>query len=142
MFPDYYTLIPHPICMNQIKRKFSNQSYTSSQFRADMLQLFQNAKTYNEDGSWVFNAAQEMQETFERRYDEEMARLNGDSAGNGLGKVEDDSAGASGTSTPMFKGGAAPIPPRIKITVGQSRRQQQVVASESEGDDDDDDYDE
>ena len=134
--------------MSQIKRKFNNASYTMPLFHADMMLLFNNAKTYNLEDSWPYGAADEMQEEFEKLYAKEMAKLSGSSGevssagGKGV-KREDgpESAGASGTSTPMFKGGAAIIPPKIRINVGASKRREEVQASPESGDEDDDDDD-
>jgi hypothetical protein len=132
--------------MSQIKRKFNNASYTLSLFRQDMLLLFANAKLYNLPGSWAHDSAATMEEEFNEQYDRELAQLSGGTpaqAHSALAKVEDESPGASGSSTPMFKHGAPPIPPRIKINMGASKRSKEVLPSDesaSEDDDDDDDY--
>lgn len=111
-------------------------------FRADMMLLFNNARTFNEEGSWVYGAAEKMQAEFLRLWEEEMGQPG--AANPALAKIEDESSpGASGSSTPMFKHHAAAIPPRIKINMGASKRSKEVVASEesaSEEDEDDEDY--
>jgi ATP-dependent helicase STH1/SNF2 len=152
-YPDYYQVIANPIAMSQIKRKIGNPSYPLPSFRADMHLLWDNARTYNQEGSWVFNAAEDMQDAFDRMWDEEIPKLEGSIGIGGLGAKEENggaptngngngtSAGASGTSTPMYKP-AERIPTKIKISIGASRRREQVEMdspspSGSEGDDDD-----
>jgi ATP-dependent helicase STH1/SNF2 len=153
MYPDYYQVISNPISMAQIKRKIGNASYTLPQLRSDMHLLWNNARTYNQEGSWVYNAAEDMQEAFDRMWEEEVGKVDSASAsvaptgngnGNGL-KADPETAGpsaaASGTSTPMYKPATA-IPTKIKLSVtGPSKRREQIemdspTPSGSDGDDD------
>lgn len=157
-------MIAKPIALSQIKRKIGQASYSLQQFKADMHQLWDNARTYNQEDSWVYNAAEDMQEHFDKMWDEEV---EGKSAGGGADAAspqkasavpqgligEDTSNGASGTSTPMFKANAAKIPTKIKISLGggggaasgSASRRKEVLPDPSEsgsdGDDDDDDDD-
>ncbi len=57
-YPDYYQLIDKPIGMNDILRKCRAKLYSSvKDFREDWKTLFQNARTYNGEGSWIVNMA-------------------------------------------------------------------------------------
>ena len=54
-WPDYYMVIKHPICMEQIKTRINNNEYQSlREFRDDIRVLCNNARTYNEDTSQLF----------------------------------------------------------------------------------------
>jgi ATP-dependent helicase STH1/SNF2 len=61
-YPSYYVMIKKPVFMSQIKRKITNGSYKSvDAFRDDWLQMFDNARIFNEEGSWVYEDANVMQ---------------------------------------------------------------------------------
>lgn len=140
IYPDYYTIIAQPIAMSQIKRKFVQPSYGLQSLASDLKLLWNNARTYNTEGSWVYNAADTMEAYFDRRLAEEQALLSGE--GSGATATEATTPAPSGQSTPMYKGPA--IGTKIKLNVAAARRQE-IVDSESSGsasggDDDDDDY--
>lgn len=142
VYPDYYTIIAQPIAMSQIKRKFVQPTYGLQALAADMKLLWNNARTYNTEGSWVYLAADTMESYFERRLAEEQANLNsGD--GSGANGTEATTPAPSGQSTPMYKGPA--IGTKIKLNVAAAARRTEIVDSEESdsggGDDDDDDDD-
>lgn len=57
-YPDYYSIIKTPISINQIKKKIKNEEYASlDDFAADLKQMCLNAKTYNEEESFVYTDA-------------------------------------------------------------------------------------
>lgn len=120
--------------------------------------LWKNARDYNADGSWVYNAAEDMEEYFDKMWEQEYPSISangGGSGGAGGGKAfnkalagfstdETDSPAPSGTSTPMFKAAAAP---KIKLSFGKKAAAPVVAApvpvARSEDSDDsdmDDDY--
>lgn len=114
-YPDYYVAIKQPISMNQIKKKIGSGGYKSaSQFRDDWQLMFSNARTYNQEGSWVYVDAEEMGKVFL----EAFGRLI---TGSGIPGAE-----ASGPEVPS-------APSRVKGSIKLNVRQ--VVS-----DDDDDDY--
>jgi len=154
MFFDYYEIIKQPMTMNQIKKRIGKDtSLTLQQFHEDMILVWENARTYNQEGSWVYNAAEDMQESFDKLWEEDMAKMestggDGDSgpawpmlAGQGSGQ-------ASGTSTPMYKPEEKAAAPKIKISVGVGAGRRKVVepdptpdaSEESDPDIEDDDY--
>jgi ATP-dependent helicase STH1/SNF2 len=54
-YPEYYQIIQRPIAMDIIKKRMRSSHYkTPSQFREDFHQMFQNARTFNLEGSWVY----------------------------------------------------------------------------------------
>jgi ATP-dependent helicase STH1/SNF2 len=146
-YPDYFQIIKRPICMKQIKKKIDKDAtYSLPTFKSEMHLLWDNARTYNQEGSWVYEAADQMQEEFDRLYDIELASIASRNA-NTSGGSGGPSQVASGTSTPMFK--AAGVG-KIKLNLGSKLKAQaaQSVASgtgsltgDDSGDDDDEDED-
>ncbi|OCF34973.1 ATP-dependent helicase STH1/SNF2 [Kwoniella heveanensis BCC8398] len=141
-YPDYYVIIAQPIAMSQIRTKIGKPGYTVHNFKSDMHLLWDNARTYNQEGSWVFNAAEDMQEFFDKLWEEEYPKLpisdSGNNAlinGNGTSNGGTESAEASGSSTPMFKANPPErvTAPKIRISMGKKKMQAKI-----EDDDDDD----
>ena len=57
-YADYYVIIQNPIAMDNIKKKINKEEYQSlKEFRSDIRLLCNNARTYNEDGSTLFQDA-------------------------------------------------------------------------------------
>ncbi|EKC99283.1 chromatin structure remodeling complex protein STH1 [Trichosporon asahii var. asahii CBS 8904] len=154
IYPDYYSIISQPIAMSQIKRKFGQAAYGLSQLRADLKLLWNNARTYNTEGSWVYNAAEEMESYFDRRFAEEAPRFADVKTENGNGELttESNTPAQSGQSTPMYKPPPG-VGTKIKLNVGAASRRKEIIDSDEEsapepergasangGDDDDDDY--
>lgn len=64
-YADYYALIKRPIDLKTIRAKVKAGDYRAlPQFHADFHLLFQNALTYNEEGSLVYQDALEMRRVF------------------------------------------------------------------------------
>lgn len=150
IYPDYYTIIAQPIAMSQIKRKFGQAQYGLNALSADIKLLWTNARTYNTEGSWVYNAADEMEAYFDRRFAEEIDKYSpsggkADTNGTNGDSTEGTTPAQSGQSTPMYKGPA--VATKIKLNIGASSRRNEIVKSDTEeeseaNDDDDDDDDE
>lgn len=65
-YPQYYTMIQHPISINMVKRRIHSTYYKSlAEFRADFKLMFDNARTFNEEGSIVYEDANELEASFE-----------------------------------------------------------------------------
>lgn len=61
-YPVYYTMIQNPIAMKMIKKRIHSPYYKSiGQFREDFHLMFNNARIFNEEGSFVYQDADEMQ---------------------------------------------------------------------------------
>lgn len=64
--PDYFDIIKKPMDLGTIQKKLENGAYHSIEsFRADVDLTFDNAMTYNEDGSVVYDMAKELKIKFE-----------------------------------------------------------------------------
>jgi ATP-dependent helicase STH1/SNF2 len=65
LYPDYYIVITNPIAMEQIQKKINKHEYqTLKEFVADIRLLFNNARTYNEDGSQLYIDANNIEVSF------------------------------------------------------------------------------
>ena len=61
-YPDYYMVITQPISMDMIKKKINREEYRNlKEFRNDIKLLCNNARTYNEDGSLLFQDANDIE---------------------------------------------------------------------------------
>ncbi|KAK9709853.1 ATP-dependent DNA helicase Snf21 [Basidiobolus ranarum] len=71
IYPQYYIMIQQPIALNIIKKRMKTSYYkTILQFRDDFHLMFNNARTFNEEGSWVYVDAEKMQEAFDAKFAE------------------------------------------------------------------------
>ncbi|KAG7450799.1 uncharacterized protein BT62DRAFT_1045760 [Guyanagaster necrorhizus] len=121
-YPDYYQLISRPICMSQIQKRSQGSYYkTVQQFRDDWKLMFNNARTYNQEGSWVYNDAEEMEKVFDATYERVIV-------GSGLPGAP-LSGSYDSALTPMDDDERPPPPVRSRST---GRKQ---VLSDEEGDD-------
>ncbi|KAI9497938.1 SNF2 family N-terminal domain-containing protein [Zychaea mexicana] len=60
-YPIYYTMIKSPIAMKMIKKRIHSPYYRNvAQFRNDFHLMFDNARTFNEEGSIVYEDADEI----------------------------------------------------------------------------------
>lgn len=77
-YPDYYQQITSPIAMSHLRKRAQGNYYKDvAQYRAEWRLLFNNARTYNVEGSLVYIDADEM----EKVLDETFRRLT---VGSGL----------------------------------------------------------
>ncbi|KAK0456862.1 SNF2-family ATP dependent chromatin remodeling factor snf21 [Armillaria borealis] len=121
-YPDYYQLISRPICMSQIQKRSQSSYYkTVQQFRDDWKLMFNNARTYNQEGSWVYNDAEEMEKVFDAVYERAIV-------GSGLPGAP-SSGPYDDALTPMDDDERPPPPVRSRST---GRKQ---VISDEEADD-------
>jgi len=68
-YPDYYRIIASPIALSQIRKRINSHQYkTVPAFRDDVRLMFTNARTYNQEGSWVYVDAIEMEKVFDAAY--------------------------------------------------------------------------
>jgi ATP-dependent helicase STH1/SNF2 len=71
VYKDYYLLIKNPLSMDMIREKIENGDYVDPQiFYNDFVLMFNNAKTYNQEGSLVYSDAQVLSELFETEFQE------------------------------------------------------------------------
>ncbi|KAK7468468.1 ATP-dependent DNA helicase Snf21 [Stygiomarasmius scandens] len=114
-YPDYYQLITQPISLSQLRKRASGTYYKDvNQYKADWQLMFRNARTYNQEGSWVYNDAEEMERVFNATYDRVIngSGLPGAPAASGSLPYED-------ALTPMDEDERPPPP----IKRGSGRKQ-------------------
>ncbi|KAL7274633.1 transcriptional regulator [Rhizina undulata] len=130
IFPDYYHIIKQPISFNEIKKRMRNGDYMDlDQFQADFKLMFNNARTYNEEGSIVYEDANAMDAEFEIRFAEEKKNYDA------LTNNDNRSSLGDGTSTGQISSATTPAPstPHIRLKVKNS------TATPNDGDLDDSD---
>ncbi|CAM0136011.1 ATP-dependent DNA helicase Snf21 [Umbelopsis sp. WA50703] len=142
-YPVYYTMIQNPIAMKIIKKRIHSSYYKSiDQFKDDFHLMFNNARIFNEEGSFVYQDADEMQKIFDYTLESlcpggTLPPLgNDDMASSGLEnrhlsqlQIENDDSAASSPS---------------RGYAGQRKKQKRITyddEEEEEEDDDDDDDD-
>ncbi|KAJ5099760.1 hypothetical protein N7532_006761 [Penicillium argentinense] len=117
-YPDYYMIIKNPIAVDTIEKKIKRDDYQSlKEFRDDIHLLCQNARTYNEDGSLLFQDANDI----EAKCVVELKKLteghpefaNFDDPGSVVGDGQ-----STGADTPMTA--STPGQPKIKLTFNNS----------------------
>ncbi|KAI9460194.1 SNF2 family N-terminal domain-containing protein [Lactarius psammicola] len=73
-YPDYYRIILSPIALSHIRKRINSHQYkTVTGFRDDVRLMFTNARTYNQEGSWVYVDAVEMEKVFDAAYARHVA---------------------------------------------------------------------
>lgn len=111
IFPDYYHVIKQPISFNEIKKRIKNGDYADlPQFYSDFKLMFNNARTYNEEGSIVYEDANAMDAEFEARYSAEKSKYD-------AMLINDNPSIGDGTSTGMASPTSTPTadPPNIRL---------------------------
>ena len=69
-YPDYYQLITQPIAMSHLRKRANAGHYKTVQaYRDDWKLMFNNARTYNQEGSWVYIDAEEMEKVFNAAFE-------------------------------------------------------------------------
>ncbi|KAF7310438.1 hypothetical protein HMN09_00585900 [Mycena chlorophos] len=131
-YPDYYTHIAQPIALSHLRKRASGPYYKDvQQYRNDWALMFNNARTYNQEGSWVYVDAVEM----EKVLDSTFKRLTVGSGLPGAAGGAGSSTSGGGVSAPAAAGmyesaltpmdeDERPLPP----SRGRSRRQ--VISDE------------
>ncbi|KAL8836857.1 MAG: hypothetical protein Q9170_002748 [Blastenia crenularia] len=119
-YPDYYMIIKQPISMDMIKKKINKEDYTSlREFRNDIRLLCNNARTYNEDTSIIFQDANDIEAACitklkaETEDHPEFRDFEDSSSTPADGR---STAGVSNNGTPMPPGNA----PKLKLTFNRN----------------------
>jgi ATP-dependent helicase STH1/SNF2 len=136
-YPDYYQLITQPIALSTLRKRASSTFYKSVlTFRDDFRLMFNNARTYNQEGSWVYIDADEMEKVFNGAWDRVIAgtdlpgapqHFSSSAVLSGAGGGGGGSATGSYASalTPMDEDERPPPPTR-----GRSAGRKQVLSDE------------
>ena len=71
IYPDYYLLIQSPIAIDMISKRVKNATYQKiEEFLADFKLMFANARVYNEEGSFVYDDANELEKALNLKLEE------------------------------------------------------------------------
>ncbi|RDX51493.1 hypothetical protein OH76DRAFT_1454783 [Lentinus brumalis] len=101
-YPDYYQLIHHPIALSTIRKRISSHYYKNVlDFREDMRLMFNNARTYNQEGSWVYVDAEEMEKAFNNAFAKFIVGTDLPGAPSSTGGAGGSSGGYDSALTPM-----------------------------------------
>lgn len=113
-YPDYYQLIQKPIALSTLRKRINAGTYkTVTEFQDDFRLMFNNARQYNQEGSWVYNDADEMERVFD-------AACNRVMTGSGLPEAPGGLPGMSDSAlTPMEED----IPPPPSTSKQKGRKQ-------------------
>ena len=65
LFPDYYEIIKAPVCLNDMRKRATANQYTRwPTFENELLRMFSNARTYNQEGSEVYQNADALEAAY------------------------------------------------------------------------------
>ncbi|KAM9916900.1 hypothetical protein OXX59_009705, partial [Metschnikowia pulcherrima] len=66
LYADYYLVIKKPVALNQIRKQLKKEKFeTFDDFLNQLKLMCTNAKTYNEEGSWIYEDAQTIENYLE-----------------------------------------------------------------------------
>ncbi|KAL9631568.1 MAG: hypothetical protein Q9204_004178 [Flavoplaca sp. TL-2023a] len=121
-YPDYYMIIKQPISMDMIKKKINKEEYSNlREFRNDVGLLCNNARTYNEDGSVIFQDANDIEAACLSKLKQETANYPEFQDFEESRSTPADgrsTAGVSKVGTPMPPGSGAP---KLKLLFNGTR---------------------
>lgn len=67
LYPDYYQIISHAVSINQVRKAVTQEKFDSFEaFIKELRIMCTNAKTYNEEGSWVYDDATVIEEYLDK----------------------------------------------------------------------------
>lgn len=66
LYPDYYTVITQPVALETIRKKVKQGHATAAEVVADLKVMVANARTYNDEGLWVWDDADAVQLVIDR----------------------------------------------------------------------------
>ncbi|KAL4957767.1 SNF2 family N-terminal domain-containing protein [Aspergillus filifer] len=113
-YPDYYMIIQTPMAMDIIKKKINREEYQNlREFKSDITLLCNNARTYNEDGSILFQDANDIEARCMAELSKETA-AHPQFANDDSSTVANDYSVSAGTETPSAA--ATPGQPKLKLT--------------------------
>lgn len=69
-YPDYHQIVQKPIALSDIRHRVTSGNYKDvNAFRDDFRLMIDNARKYNQEGSWVYADAEEMEKVFDSAWD-------------------------------------------------------------------------
>ncbi|KAF2753209.1 hypothetical protein EJ05DRAFT_223285 [Pseudovirgaria hyperparasitica] len=154
---DYYSIIKYPVALNGIKKKCEGKFHrgkatdvtefpTWEAFEEEVSYIWKNAKTYNEDGSDIFNLALEFETIFKERLAEAKRDVPGPShptiklkmpaqkpAARLSLKFPGKGSPSVGSPAPATPDGRSSATPGVIIDSGALARQQQHIKASING---------
>lgn len=133
-YPDYHVIITSPIALKQIKRRIDSLSYDSlNALQNDFHLMFNNARTYNQEGSFVWNDAEELQRVFDATLAEVQQEFNDDGMensmkqGSDISSVKHEGVNSEAVSESISEGDETTEPRpkvgmKIKLSMGRRKR--------------------
>ncbi|KAL8764179.1 MAG: hypothetical protein Q9184_000148 [Pyrenodesmia sp. 2 TL-2023] len=132
-YPDYYMIIKQPISMDMIKKKINKEEYSSLRdFRNDIRLLCNNARTYNEDGSVIFQDANDIEAACVAKLKAETEHHPEFRDFDGSSNATPADGRSTAAGTPMPPGGA-----KLKLTFNRNGNNVNGGDSGMQSDDDD-----
>jgi hypothetical protein len=128
-YPDYYKTIAHPIGINDIMKKCKSKVYTMiKDFVSDWTLMFDNAKKFNGETSWIYADAKVLNSELQRLLDKNKLLEEG-----GGENVTSTNASISNTEVAAEgKTKAAPKKRKLKLKLSLKRKQTDSGISSSE----------
>ncbi|KZF22555.1 putative RSC complex subunit [Xylona heveae TC161] len=113
--PGYYAIIQNPMCLDMIRKRINKEEYQSvKEFRDDLRTMCNNARTFNEDASQLFQDANTIEAVFNQKLKDELEKYPDIAAA--LGDADDAQSSASATagmdgvsSTGLVSGADTPL---------------------------------
>ncbi|KAJ3124934.1 hypothetical protein HK100_011058 [Physocladia obscura] len=105
-YKDYHEIIKLPICLKDIQQKINSHRYVSfDEIKADFALLFGNARTYNVEGSDLYEDSIELEQIFNETLESYLfSKGNRSSQKHGRDDDEEDTGGVFGNvDMPRFK---------------------------------------
>ncbi|KIJ59828.1 hypothetical protein HYDPIDRAFT_99946 [Hydnomerulius pinastri MD-312] len=125
-YPDYYQLITQPIALSTIRKRVNTGYYKSvTQYKEDWKLMFDNARTYNQEGSWVYIDAEEMEKVFH-------ATLTKVTAGSGLPGAAPPQSQAAASASGSYDSALTPMDEDERPQRGRARSagRKQVISDD------------
>ncbi|KAL5342964.1 SNF2 family N-terminal domain-containing protein [Aspergillus crustosus] len=116
-YPDYYMIIQNPIAMDMIRKKINREDYQNlREFWNDVQTLCKNARTYNEDGSILFQDANDIETRCRAELSKRTAAHPQFANFDGSSPIANDysMSAVAGVGTPSTA--ATPGQPKLKLT--------------------------
>ncbi|KAL1957692.1 hypothetical protein VTO42DRAFT_5669 [Malbranchea cinnamomea] len=131
-YPDYYVIIQNPIAMEMIKKKINREEYQSlKEFLDDIRLMCNNARTYNEDGSVLFQDANDIEATCVTELKKEAEDYPHLADFDDVGSTGDGrSTAMSGAGTPLAS--TVSSGPKLKLTFNKANGDSNATASDGE----------
>jgi ATP-dependent helicase STH1/SNF2 len=120
-------VIQTPISMSQLRKRANTNYYkTVMAYRDEWRLMFNNARTYNQEGSWVYIDAEEMEKVFDAAFE----RVTVGSGLPGATPASGESGSAAGTSS--YESALTPVDDDERLVPSRSRSagRKQVISDE------------